>query len=341
MSAAVYQKLEGRQDALALDMNECLVELPEAARAAFSDFDSAKLYAYPEYGELIKAMCEVSGVPAAKLRPTAGADEGISVTVQAFLEPGKRVALPDPCFSMYDVRAGACGALFSRVSLSDDWSLDPDAFIQAARGADLAVLISPGNPAGRAVAPQDVLRISRALDPAPLVIDEAYADFSGSSALGLLDSMPNAIILRSLSKSYGIAGLRVGYLVANQGPMERMDPFILPYGISRPSARVALSLLKVEGMPGEVAARVLACRASGARMLRSFFDRVDESDANFILAKVGDKAVALRDALASRGVLVKAWGSGRMAGWLRLTVFPDSMADRVKAAFEAAVGEVI
>lgn len=340
MSAvAAYQKIEGRQSALALDMNECLLPLPEAARAAFSDLDAGKAFAYPEYGELNAAISKASGLPVASFRPTAGADEGISVTVQAFLGPGKRIVVPDPVFSMYEVRAAACGATFSRVSLKDDWSLDPEEFIAAAKGADLAVLVSPGNPAGRAIEPGTVERIAKAVAPTPLAIDEAYADFSRCSVLDRLDRMPNAILLRSLSKSFGIAGLRVGYLAANEALMARMDPFVLPYGISRPSAKAALALLDTPGMPGDVVAGVLRCRAAAARLLRGYFPRVDESDANFVLAKVGDRAVALRDALAANGLLVKAWDTGRMAGWMRLTAFPEEWSGRVKDAFEKSLKE--
>jgi histidinol-phosphate aminotransferase len=340
MSVQAYQKIEGRQRSLALDMNECLVPLPEPARSAFGDLDVAKAYAYPEYGELNAAISEKYALPLEKFRPTAGADEGISITVQSFLGPGKRVAVPDPVFSMYDVRAGACGASFSRVTLKDDWSLDPDEFIAAAKGADLAVLISPGNPAGKAIAPDAIERIAQAIAPVPLVIDEAYADFPASSVLSRLGKMPNAIILRSLSKSFAIAGLRVGFLAANEKLMARMDPFVLPYGISRPSAKVALSLLGTPGIPEQIVSEVLKCRKAGAELLRAYFSRVDESDANFILAKVGDKAVALKDALAKNGVLVKAWAAGRMAGWLRLTAFPADWSDKVKDAFEKSLKEI-
>ncbi len=340
MSAA-YKRIEGRQAALALDMNECLVELPAQATAAMADFDAGRLNAYPEYAELVEAICASYSLDSRLVRPTAGADEGISVTVQTFLGPGKRIAVPDPVFSMYDVRAGACGAIFNRVSLRDDWSLDPAAFIEAARGADLAVLVSPGNPAGSVMDPDTVERIAAAIAPTPLVVDEAYADFPGVSVMDRLARIPNLIVLRSLSKSFGIAGLRVGFLVANAPLLERMDPFILPYGISRPSVRVALNLLKLPCMPKDVVSEVLKRRAVGAQLLRAFFKRVDESDANFLLAYVGEKAVALRDALAVRGVLVKAWDSGRMAGYLRMTVFPLSMQDAVKAALEQACGELL
>lgn len=340
MSVAAYQKIEGRQAALALDMNECLVPLPAEARRAFDDLDAGKAFAYPEYGELNAAISAKYVLPTAAFRPTAGADEGISVTVQAFLGTGKRIAVPDPVFSMYEVRAAACGASFSRVPLTDDWSLDPEEFIAAARGADLAVLVSPGNPAGKAMAPDTVERIAKAISPVPLVIDEAYADFPAISFLSRLPSAPNAIVLRSLSKSFGIAGLRVGFLAANADLMARMDPFVLPYGISRPSAKAALALLKTPGMPENVVAEVLRCRAAAASLLRGYFPRVDESDANFVLAKVGENAVALRDALARNGVLTKAWGSGRMAGWMRVTAFPLDWRPRVEAAFEKALKEV-
>jgi histidinol-phosphate aminotransferase len=340
MSGLVYAKIEGRDAKMALDMNESLCGLPEADRDALADLDTGRFERYPEYGELVAAAAEGLGLGPEWLRPTAGADEGISVTVQAWLGKGTRVAVPDPVFTMYDVRAAAMGASFSRVSLDDSFRLDPEAFIEAARGCDLAVIVNPGNPAGKALSADEVEGICAALAPMPVAVDEAYADFPGITVMPRLERMPNAVVLRSMSKSYAIAGLRVGFIAGNPAILEELDPFILPYGISRPSAKVALALLKKKELPGRVVETVLEARRRTAAMLRKYFVRVDESDANFVLAKVGPAAPLLRDAMALRGLLAKAWGSGRMAGWLRMSACPREWEERAEKALIESLREV-
>ncbi len=341
MSASAYKKIEGRDGLMALDMNECLVGLGPKGEGAFDDLDRGRFERYPEYAELVKAASERLGLDPSWLRPTAGADEGISVTVQAWLGKGKRAAVPDPVFSMYDVRAAAMGATFARVPLDADFRLDPEAFIKAARGADLAVVVNPGNPAGAPIPPETVAEICRALAPMPVAVDEAYADFSGTSALALLARMPNAVILRSLSKSYAIAGLRVGFLAGRPEVLCVLDPFILPYGISRPSAKAATALLKRAGLMEDVVSRVLVARKRTAEMLARYLPRAVESGANFVLGYAGKEALPLKEALAGSGLLCKAWNSGPLAGWVRLTACPpewEAGAERAMAEAAKAVG---
>ncbi len=336
MNAAAYKKIEGRDGLMALDMNECLVGLGAKGEGAFDDLDRGRFERYPEYAELVKAASERLGLDPAWLRPTAGADEGISVTVQAWLGKGKRIAVPDPVFSMYDVRAAAMGASFARVPLNEDFKLDPAAFVNAARGADLAVVVNPGNPAGAPIPQDAVEEICRALAPMPVAVDEAYADFSGTSVLGRLARMPNAVILRSLSKSYAIAGLRVGFLAGRPEVLAGLDPFILPYGISRPSAKAATALLKRAGLMEDVVSRVLAARKRTADMLARYLPRAVESGANFVLGYAGDAAEPLRAALAERGLLCKAWSAGPLAGWVRLTACPPEWEDGAERAIAEA-----
>lgn len=318
-----YQKIEGRESLLALDMNECLFPPDQARREALSLIDQDRANSYPEYEGLIKAASRRFGLDADWLRPSSGADEGISVSLAAFAANGRRLVLPDPVFSMYEVRAAAMEAEVLRVALRGDFSLPTEEFIEAARGASLAVLVNPGNPAGRALKAEDVERVCAAVYPCLVNIDEAYVDFvPGASAMDRLRRIPNAIILRSLSKSYGLAGCRVGFIAASPQILKRLDPFLLPYGVSRPALKAAIALLGNDRLPKAIVEPCVRNRAALAKALRAFFKEVAESDANFVLAYSGAKALEIKQALAQRGVLVKAWDQGAMAGYVRITV-PD------------------
>jgi histidinol-phosphate aminotransferase len=340
MSGA-YQKIEGRDGKLALDMNECLFPRPETITRILAGVTPGRYGAYPEYGELVEAISRRYDLPVEWLRPTAGADEGISVCVAAFLGPGKRIAVPEPVFSMYDVRAGALGAQFARVKLDADWKLPVDDYIAKARGADLAVLVNPGNPAGCVLARAEVERIAQALAPIPVCVDEAYMDFPNQSAVSLLRTLPNLIFLRSFSKSFGLAGLRVGWLAARPELMERLEAFVLPYGISRPSAEVALGLVNAPELPGILVAPTLEARAANVRLFKKYFQRSIETDANFTLTYVGEGAGRFKGLMAANGVLVKAWDIGPMAGWMRVSVFPKEYEAAVERALAASKKEFV
>lgn len=331
MSGA-YQKIEGRDGKLALDMNENLFPRPEAMTRALAAVTPARYGAYPEFGDLVEALANRYDLPADWIRPTAGADEGISVSVSAFLGPGKKIAVPEPVFSMYDVRSAAIGAESIRVQLDADWKLPIDEFIKKARGADLAVLVNPGNPAGQVLSRADVEKVAKALAPLPVCVDEAYMDFPNQSGLQLLRTNPNLIFLRSFSKSFGLAGLRVGWLAAQSEMMERLEAFILPYGISRPSAEIALALAKEPDLPRALVEPTLEARRSNAALFGKYFERSIESDANFSLTYVGEGAGRFKALMAQNGVLVKAWDIGPMAGWMRVSAFPKEYEAQVEAA---------
>src|SRR3954464_10120467 len=166
----------------------------------------ARLNEYPEggYGELRSAAASYVGAESDQIVVGAGADDLISLCARTFLGPGSRAAIVAPTYALYAI------ANSIEQASSFESRFEPDAL----RGADLVWLCNPNNPTAELREPEAIVEVARALPETPFVVDEAYFEYDGRSVVPLLDEAPNVIALRTLSKAFGLAALRVGYAVA-------------------------------------------------------------------------------------------------------------------------------
>jgi len=315
-----YPAPTGRAGTLRLDANEgppAPLELLAPLLAA----SAPRCVFYPEYDALLAAAARVYGVPVDMLLAVAGADEGIRILCQAFLEPGRTLVTPWPTFSMYESYAALVGGRTVRVALGPDFRLDLPALEAAARGADLLCLASPGTPDGRLVPADEIEALLAAMPDRPLVLDETYADFAGVSLVPLLERHPNLVILKTMSKSYGVPGLRLGFVLARPGLVAALEGLRSPYNVTAVAAAVAEELFAADDqvsrrLAGAVAARVeLASRCAAAGLATV------PSDTHFCLIRIGDveQATALHAHLAARGILVRSLGT-TVPGYIRVSV---------------------
>lgn len=273
--------------------------LPSAA-AAHEGRLNLNRYPDPQPPALVARLAALYGAAPESVLVTRGSDEGIDLLVRAFCRAGRdAILVTPPTYGMYAVAAGIQGAAVRTAPLvaARDYALDPDAVVAAA-GPDvkLVFLCSPNNPTGRALARADVLRVVDALaGRAVVVVDEAYAEFSPAESLvASLPSRTNLVVLRTLSKAFGLAGARVGVTLAAPGLVAVLQKIIAPYPIPTPVAQAALAALSPEGLAAarQAAADLVAGRerlAAALARLR-FVRRVWPSDANFLLVSVDDSA---------------------------------------------------
>lgn len=264
-----------------------------------------------------------------------GSNEIQQQLLQAFGGPG-RVALGfTPAYSMHPLLALGTGTGWQPARRGADFGLTVDDAVTQVREhrPDVVFLCSPNNPTGTALDPEVVAAV---LDVAPgmVVVDEAYAEFARPgtvSALAVLPGHPRLVVTRTMSKAFGFAGGRLGYLAADPAVVAAVQLVRLPYHLSaltQAAARAALA--HRDALLGTVAA-IMAQRDRIVATLRERGRRVADSDANFVLFEVGgDQAVAWR-ALLERGVLVRDVG---LAGWLRVTAGTPAETDAFLAATE-------
>nr|WP_055693282.1 histidinol-phosphate transaminase [Streptomyces prasinopilosus] len=269
-----------------------------------------------------------------------GSNEVIQQLLQTFGGPGRTALGFEPSYSMHALIARGTGTAWVSGPRGEDFTLDPAAAGKAIaeHRPDVVFVTTPNNPTGTAVPAETVLALyeaAQAAGPAMVVVDEAYVEFShGASLLPLLEGRPNLVVSRTMSKAFGAAGLRLGYLAAHPAVVDAVQLVRLPYHLSAVTQATALAALEhtdtllkyVEQLKGERDRLVAALRTLG-------YD-VTESDANFVqFGTFADSHVVWRKIL-DRGVLVRDNG---VPGRLRVTAGTPAEND----AFLDAVGELV
>ena len=309
---------------LHLDGNEGLAPDP-ALLTRLAGADPEIIRRYPKPGDLEAALAERCGVAPEQVVATCGADDALDRACRAALAPGRQLVLPAPTFEMVGRYARLVGAEVIQVP----WPGGPyplDAVL-AATGPDTGAVavVSPNNPTGAVASAADLEALGAAVPHAVILVDLAYGEFADEDLTGVALRLPNAIVFRTLSKAWGLAGLRVGYAL---GPAPLIDWLRVtgnPYAVTGLSALLA-SWRLAEGQSAVDAfvGRVRHERRALGDLLARLGAEPYPSQANFVLVRVAD-AVALRDGLAAHGIAVRAWpGRADLRGLVRITCPGDS-----------------
>ncbi|MDQ1746681.1 MAG: histidinol-phosphate aminotransferase [Frankiaceae bacterium] len=275
------------------------------------------------------------GIAVEQVWAANGSNEILQQLLMAFGGAGRRALGFVPSYSMHRLIALATGTEWVDGQRRDDFGVDADRAVAAVEThrPDVVFLCSPNNPTGTAL-PAEVVTAVLGAAPGIVVVDEAYAEFSSSpTALPLLDGHPRLVVTRTMSKAFGFAGGRLGYLAADPALVDALRLVRLPYHLSALTQAAALAALR---HADATLAQVATLRADRDRMRdalrRRGFDVVD-SDANFLLFGRFDDERATWQGLLDRGVLVRDVG---LPGWLRVSVGTTDECD----AFLDALGEV-
>jgi histidinol-phosphate aminotransferase len=313
--------------------------LPGVLDAVAAALDQS--WAYPEhaYNALREAIAAEIGVPAEQVLPGHGIQALILTLVNAFVGLGDRVVVPAPTYGLYAQACRVAGATVERVP-SPDLRLDLDAIAAAVRrsGARMAWICDPNNPTGLRVEAAEWRAFLDAVGPDCVVVaDEAYMDYVAPLERvrrehDVADGR-RVVILRTFSKIFGLAGLRLGYLLADPGLVHYLQAVQEPFNVNRAALAAGEASL---GRAGEVARRrelAIAARERLARRLAVGGMTPVPSSANFVLADLGGvDDLELADRLLRRGILVRPGSELGLPGWARITVAPAAVMDRAAAA---------
>lgn len=265
-----------------------------------------------------------------------GSDEILTIVARAFVGEGQLLRLPYPSYILYKTLAQIQGAKSEEVRFERDWSLG-DEFAAPLADLRLALLPNPNSPSGTLIAPERVLELAERL-PCPLVVDEAYVDFAERSCLDLVKRTDKILVSRSLSKSYALAGLRFGFLVAQPHMIEGLVKVKDSYNCDSLSMAAATAAIDDQSWLAETRAKIIATRRRLTdRMRRLGFDAV-ESQANFVWCPHPTLPVKpLYERLKRERVLVRymdyaGWGDG-----LRISVGSDEQNDACLALLERMI----
>ena len=263
-------------------------------------------YPDPHQKALKAQIAAIKGVPAENIFIGNGSDEAIDLVFRVFCEPREdNVVAIAPSYGMYKVAAAINDVEIREVALGEDFSLPTDALLAAADEKTKALfLCSPNNPTANSFPREELMRLVEEFD-GMVVVDEAYIDFAEAKSLvGEIASHPNLVVLQTMSKAWGMAGLRVGLALADSRVVGLMSQVKYPYNINVATMKIVSDLL-TKGIDYEVE-QIKQQRALVAEALAEFkfVERVYPSDANFLLVRVAD-ADALYEHLIKDGIIVR------------------------------------
>jgi len=287
-------------------------------------------YPDPQPPDLVARLADYYAVSAANVLVTRGSDEGIDLLLRAFCRAGQdSILITPPTYGMYSVSAAIqhAGAVTVPLVAARNFAVDPAAVLAAATPAvKLVFLCSPNNPTGALLDRGDVLRLTQSLrGRAVVVVDEAYLEFAGTGSLTEdLGANPNLVVLRTLSKAFGLAGVRCGVTIASPALVGVLQKIIAPYPVPTPVLQAALAALSPEGLAAARASvqGLVAERKRLATALATLpaVRRVWPSDSNFLLFETIDSARVMSATRAAGVVLRDRSRDHGLAHCVRMTM---------------------
>jgi histidinol-phosphate aminotransferase len=331
---------------LRFDLNTAPLPPDLAQRVVAAGRFDLPMSEYPpaDYRRLVEAAAARYGVGTDELVVGAGADEILDIIGKVFLPEGSRAVVPTPTYAMYRViteQQGASVVAVPRLGAGEGYALDLAAMRDAAGVASVFWLCSPNNPTAQAE-PEGAIQAllgqiaadcaAAHREPPIVVLDEAYAEFSGRSLADLRFQHPNLVVIRTASKAYALAGLRVGFAIARPELVARLNPVRPPGSVSVVSVTVVTEALLDDSLATDNVARVAAERERFSAALREAGWSVGPSTTNFILVDFGsvERCGAVAEALLQRGIVPRAFPPTHpLADHLRLTVRDRAQNDRL------------
>jgi len=312
---------------------------PPSAKAlrVLREFDGRDLRLYPKpYADEVRlAAARLVGVEPQWILVSYGSDDLLTIIMRSAAEPGRRVVFPAPTYVLYRTLAEIQQAEIVEVPFDEDYNLPVDALL-AADGA-VTLIASPNSPSGTQAGNEQLAAVAAGCDGL-VVIDEAYVDFADHDAVALTERFDNVIVLRTLSKGYSLAGLRVGFAVARPGVIAGLGKVKESYNLDAIACTVAAAAIDDQAHKDANVRKVLAGRAKLTDQLAALGFKVWPSQANFVLARPpAGNAERVYQILKGRGILVRYFKQPRLDDKLRITVGTD----RQNAALIEAISEIV
>lgn len=321
---------QGGQRYIKLNTNESPFPPSPRVTAAITaeEVEKLRLYSDPDARPLTAAIARRYGVDGRQVFVGNGSDEVLAFAFLAFGSGGKAFRFPALSYGFYPVFARLFGVEFEAVPLREDFTIDPADYIGCGKNV---VIANPNAPTGLALGRRTIGEIARSNPDSVVLVDEAYVDFGGESAVPLLGEHDNLLIVQTFSKSRSLAGMRVGFALGSPGligDLQQMKFSFNPYNLDRLAILAGTAAMEDEAYFCACTEKVCATRRRVTGALRALGFTVLESKANFVFAKpAGISGEALFTALRARGVLTRRWDEPLIRDYLRISIGSDEEMD--------------
>lgn len=293
----------------------------KAVRYAAQAASSLQLYSDPTCTDLVNTACARFGLEKDEILFTNGSDEILNFAFMAFCDAEHPAVFADITYGFYPVFADLNGVPYETVPLRDDFTIDPDAYIGK---QGMIVIANPNAPTGLYLPLCEIERIVSSNPQCIIVVDEAYIDFGGESALGLVHRYDNLLVTQTFSKSRSMAGARLGFGAGNRGLINDLNTVKYstnPYNVNRMTMAAGIGALEDDEYFRECCQKIIANRERTTRELRALGFEVLDSMTNFVFARHpaifgGELYARLRE----KGVLVRHFDKPRLSEYNRITI---------------------
>jgi histidinol-phosphate aminotransferase len=313
---------------------------PKAVAAMQAELgDSLRLYPDPNGERLKQAVADYYGVQPAQVFVGNGSDEVLAHAFHGLFQHGKPLLFPDVTYSFYPVYCGLYGIDYEAIALDDRFQIDVDDYARPNGGI---IFPNPNAPTGCLLALEAIERLLRANPDSVVLVDEAYIDFGGTSAIALVGRYPNLLVTQTLSKSRSLAGLRVGLAVGHPDlieALERIKNSFNSYPLDRIAIAGAAVAFEDRAYFEQTCQQVIASREAVVAAMQGLGFEVLPSAANFILARHPQQdAAALAARLREQGVIVRHFKQPRIEQFLRITIGAQEQNQALLAALKGIIG---
>lgn len=300
------------------------------------DMETLKKYPDPAISKLVKAIADYHNVDANQVFVGVGSDDVIGMAFLTFFNSDKPILFPDITYSFYDVWANLYNIPYTQIPLKDDFTIDREAYIQPNGGV---VIANPNAPTAIAMDIESVEYIVKNNPDSVVIIDEAYVDFGGESALSLVDKYENLLVVRTYSKSRSMAGARIGYAIGQKDIIKLFNDVKYSYNsytLSNMTIELGVASIQDDEYFKSTVKKIVETREKYIKELEELNFEVLPSSANFVFAKPKDmNAEELFNTLKSMNIFVRYFKKPRINEYLRITIGTDEeMASLIKAIKE-------
>lgn len=326
-----------------LNTNECPYPPAPGVRRALDELDcgSMRLYPDPESGELVKALAEYYGLSGRQVFVGVGSDDVLAMAFLTFFNTGKPILFPDITYSFYDVWADLFRIPYERLPLDEDFRIRTEDYADRECGG--IVIANPNAPTGILLSLSEVERIVSANRDVVVIVDEAYIDFGGESALPLLEKYENLLVVQTCSKSRAMAGMRIGFAFGREkliGYLSDCRFSFNSYPMNRPALAAGTAAIKEDAYFREICDKIIETRERVKGELKELGFSFADSRTNFVFA--AHERVPAREIfemLKEKGIYVRYFAKPRIDNHLRITIGTDEEMDRLIAVLREYLGK--
>lgn len=323
-----------RKNMIKLNTNECPYPPAPGVEKLISEIDYSALRLYPDANTtpLVNALAEYYGVKPGQVFVGVGSDDVLAMAFLTFFNSGKPILFPDVTYSFYDVWADLYHIPYRTCPLDENWRINPKDYSQPNGGV---IFPNPNAPTGVLEGLDTVEEILQANQDVIVIVDEAYIDFGGISAMSLLEKYDNLLVVQTFSKSRSMAGLRIGFCIGSEkliGYLSDVKFSFNSYTMNLPAQTLGAEAVRDEAYFREITAKIVNTRERVKKELKELGFTFPDSRTNFIFASHKRvPAEQIFKALREADIFVRFWNKPRISNYLRITIGTDEQMDRLIA----------